>query len=223
MQKILSALVVHDIKNALALLEIDLEQLNHHEGVPIEGQRAYRRCIELKSRLMSFLTLYKHDQSGLKPMVSEVDLTDFLEDLVCDSQSVMMGENHHGHPIAVRVDHDRIKDAAPDRGFGFFDENLVELALESALNNALRYAHHQVSIWFEQGVDALAFKVLDDGVGVGVVDDMMQRKVAAKSSSTGLGLALCKAVAEAHGNGAVSLESQAGGGTLFTMTLRRVR
>ncbi len=222
MQKILSALVVHDIKNALALLEIDLEQLNHHEGVPVEGQRAYRRCIELKSRLMSFLTLYKHDQSGLKPMVSEVELAEFLEDMVSDSQSVMMGENHHGHPIAVRVDHDRIKDAAPDRGIGFFDENLVELALESALNNALRYAHHQVSVWFEQGVDALAFKVLDDGVGVGVVDDMMQRKVAAKSSSTGLGLALCKAVAEAHGNGAVSLESQAGGGTLFTMTLHRV-
>ena len=222
MQKTLSALVVHDIKNALALLEIDLEQLNHHEGVPIEGQRAYRRCIELKSRLMSFLTLYKHDQSGLKPMVSEVDLTGFLEDLVSDSQSVMMGENHHGHPIAVRVDHDRIKDAAPDRGLGFFDENLIELALESALNNALRYAHHEVSVWFEQDVDALAFKVLDDGVGVGVVDDMTQRKVAAKSSSTGLGLALCKAVAEAHGAGSVLLESVAGGGTLFTMTLHRV-
>lgn len=229
MQKILSALVVHDIKNALALLEIDLEQLNHHEGVPIEGQRAYRRCIELKSRLMSFLTLYKHDQSGLQPMVSEVNLTEFLEDMVSDSQSVMMGENHHGHPITVRVDYDRIKDAAPDRGLGFFDENLIELALESALNNALRFARHQVSVWFEQDVDALVFKVLDDGVGVGVMDEMMQRKVAAKSSSssssssTGLGLALCKAVAEAHGAGSVLLESVASGGTLFTMTLHRVR
>ncbi len=221
MQKTLSALVVHDIKNALALLEIDLEQLNHHEGVPIEGQRAYRRCIELKSRLMSFLTLYKSDQSGLKPMISEIDLAEFLDDLVGDSQSVMMGEGHHGHPIVVRVDHDRIKDAAPDRGLGFFDENLVELALESALNNAVRYARHQVSVWFEQGGDALAFKVLDDGAGVGVVDEMMQRNVAGKSSSTGLGLALCKAVAKAHGAGAVSLESMAGGGTLFTMTLLR--
>jgi signal transduction histidine kinase len=120
----------------------------------------------------------------------------------------------------VRVNFDRIRlgEGVDDEGMGYFDENLVELALESALNNALRYARHRVEVWFEQDADALAFKVYDDGVGV---DETAQRKVDAKSSSTGLGLALCKAVAFAHGNGSVSLESQAGGGTLFTMTLRR--
>ncbi len=219
MQNALSALVIHDIKNALALLEIELEQLNHHEGVPVEGQRAYRRCIELKSRLMSFLTLYKHDQSGLKPMISEIDLAEFLEDLVHDSQSVMMGRNHQGHSIAVDVGHDRIKVTALDRGIGFFDENLVELALESALNNAVRYAHHRVSIWFELEPDALAFKVFDDGVGVGMMDETMQR--GGKSSSTGLGMALCEAVAKVHGSGSVSLKNVPGGGTLFTMMLHR--
>lgn len=219
MQNALSALVVHDIKNALALIEIELEQLNHHEGMPVEAQRAYRRCIELKSRLMSFLTLYKHDQSGLKPMISEVDLAEFLEDLVDDSQSVMMGKNHQGHSIAVGVDHDRIRAAALDKGIGFFDENLVELALESALNNAVRYARHQVSVWFEQGTDGLAFRVLDDGIGIGVADETVQR--GGKSSSTGLGLALCEAVAKVHGSGSVSLENLAGGGTLFTMMLHR--
>ena len=221
MQNALSALVVHDIKNALALLEIELEQLNHHEGMPVEAQRAYRRCIELKGRLMGFLTLYKHDQSGLKPMILEVDLIEFLEDLVGDSQSVMMGKNHQGHPIAVGVDQDRIRDTAAGRGVGFFDENLVELALESALNNAVRYARHQVSVWFEQETDALLFRVFDDGICVGAAIDPIQR--GGKSSSTGLGLALCKAVAEAHGSGSVSLENLAGGGTLFTMMLHRVR
>ncbi len=216
MQATLSALVAHDIKNALALLEIDLEQLNHQPNVPVEGVRAYRRCVELKARLIGFLTLYKHDQSGLQPMISEVDLIEFIDEIIEGSQSVMTAQSHHGHPITVQVDRDRIKidPACTDGGFGFFDENLVELALESALNNALRYAHHKIVLWFEQGVDELALRVLDDGVGV----EDEQR--AENSSSTGLGLALCRAVAEAHGAGSVSLERVAGGGTLFTMALR---
>ncbi len=222
MHETLSALVVHDIKNALALLEIDLEQLNHHKDVPPEGRRAYRRCIELKNRLISFLTLYKHDQSGLRPVIVEVDLAEFVEDMIRNSQSGMMVPSHQGHEIAVRIDHDKTKIDGANGGIGQFDENLVELALESALNNAVRYARHNVLVWFEQEQDALTFNVLDDGVGVGVVDELMQRKIAEKSSSTGLGLALCKAVAEAHGAGSVLLESVTGGGTLFSLVLRRI-
>lgn len=221
MQKILSALVIHDIKNALALLEIDLEQLNHHKDVPAEGRRAYRRCIELKNRLISFLTLYKHDQSGLQPLMAEVDLSEFIDDMVRNSQSAMMAESHHGHQIVVHADRGRMKPDSAAGGFGLFDENLVELALESALNNAVRYAHHRVDVWFEQEADALVFKVLDDGAGVDEVGELMQRKIEEKSSSTGLGLALCKAVAEAHGSGSVRLESVPGG-TLFTMQFRAV-
>lgn len=220
MHNTLSALVVHDIKNALALLEIDLEQLNHYDNVPPEGVRAYRRCIELKNRLIGFLTLYKHDQSGLNPLLEEVELADFIEDLVANSQSVMMAESHHGHWIAVRAASERMKTSDVSGGAFMFDVNLVELAMESALNNALRYAHHQVDVWFEQHDDALLLKVWDDGVGVVVKDELMQRSVAEQSSSTGLGLALCKAVAEVHGGGSVQLESKAGGGTLFTLLLR---
>lgn len=219
MQKTLSALVIHDIKNALALLEIDLEQLNHREDTPLEGRRAYRRCIELKTRLVSFLTLYKHDQSGLQPAMVEVDLAEFIEDMVRNSQSAMMAESHHGHQIVVHADHERMKLGSSTAGFGMFDENLVELALESALNNAVRYAHRRVDVWFEQEADEIVFRVLDDGADVGESGELMQRKITEKSSSTGLGLALCKAVSEAHGRGAVQLESVQGG-TLFTMRLR---
>jgi len=221
MQKILSALVIHDIKNALALLEIDLEQLNHRKDVPAEGRRAYRRCIELKNRLISFLTLYKHDQSGLQPLMAEVDLAEFIDDMVRNSQSAMMAESHQGHQIVVHADHKRMKLENTAGGLGMFDENLVELALESALNNAVRYAHHRVDVWLEQEADAIVFKVLDDGAGVDEVGELMQRKIEEKSSSTGLGLALCKAVAEAHGSGSVRLESVPGG-TLFTMQFRAV-
>lgn len=220
MERVLSALVMHDIKNALALLEIDLEQLNHRADVPPEGRHAYHRCIELKNRLVSFLTLYKHDQSGLQAAAVEVDLAEFVEDLVRNSQSVMMAEIHHGHPLTVRVAAERVKLADANAGFAMLDENLLELALESALNNAVRYARRRVEVWFEQSAEAVAFHVLDDGAGVGKVDQSVRRNTADRSAATGLGLALCRAVADAHGAGSVSLECAPEGGTLFTLRLR---
>ena len=151
MNNALSALVIHDIKNALALLEIDLEQLNHKPDMPIEAYQAYQRCIELKSRLISFLTLYRHEQSSLKPNLQEVVLEEFLEDLLAASQSVLMNERK-GHPITVRIATERIS-IAPEvrhKGSAHFDEYLLDMALESALNNALRYAKQKVEVWFEQ-------------------------------------------------------------------------
>lgn len=222
MQKNLSALVVHDIKNALALLELDLEQLNHHAGLPDEARKAYHRCIELRNRLISFLTLYKDEQGRLQPSPREVYLQEFLEDLVGASQSVMLAGHKHGRDIGVTVVQERIK-IAPEvklKGVAYFDEYLLDMALESALNNAVRYAHQRVEIWFEQTPDILKFCVLDDGPGVDGGEDILQRAIPEHSSSTGLGLALCKAVADAHGSGAVALENAPTGGALFSISFR---
>lgn len=213
MQQTLSALVIHDIKNSLALLESDLEQLNHRPDMPDEARKAYQRCIELKQRLISFLTLYKHEHAGLKPNIAEVELAEFLDDLITGSASVAL-VGKHGHAIAVNVDEDRIKIAPGVRhkGIASFDEYLVDIALESALNNAVRYAANRVDVWFEQDAERLTFFVLDDGPGLDRPDS-----VDPKTTSTGLGLSLCNAVTEVHGGGKVALANAPGGGALFTM------
>ncbi len=214
MDQALSALVIHDIKNALALLETDLEQLNHHPDLPEEAPKAYRRCVELKGRLISFLTLYKHEHGRLKPNIGETELADFLEDLIAGSTSVALG-GKHGHAIGVHVANDKIKIApgVKHKGVASFDEYLVDVALESALNNAIRYASGKVDIWFEQAADRLTFFVQDDGPGLTSPADA----AAEKPASTGLGLTLCNAVTEAHGGGSVSLTNAPGGGALFKM------
>jgi signal transduction histidine kinase len=97
-----------------------------------------------------------------------------------------------------------------------FDEYLVDVALESALNNAIRYAASRVDIWFEQEAGRLKFFVLDDGPGLNTPDVTPGKKPV----STGLGLSLCNAVTEAHGGGNVSLASAPGGGALFTMEFK---
>ncbi|MDD2699747.1 MAG: HAMP domain-containing sensor histidine kinase [Sideroxydans sp.] len=210
MKEALSTLVIHDIKNSLALLEADLEQLNHQPGMPEEARKAYQRCIELKQRLVSFLTLYKHEQFGLKPNLVEIDLLEFLQDTLDVSPSA---SGKHGHAFALEVDESRIR-IAPDakrRGSAQLDEYLTGMAIESALNNALRYAAGHVWLWFEQETDKVTFCVQDDGPGLD--------HPAGNAPSTGVGVALCKAVAEAHGGGSVSLTDGPDGGALFKLTL----
>jgi K+-sensing histidine kinase KdpD len=221
MDQNLSALVMHDIKNSLALLEADLEQLNHHPDLPEEAHKAYQRCVELKGRLISFLTLYKHEQGRLKAHISESELADFLEDMIAGSASVAMGSKH-GHSIAVSVAEDKIKIApgVKHKGIASFDEYLVDIALESALNNAIRYAASKVDIWFEQETDKLTFFVLDDGSGLTGAANAEPKAVSEKPASTELGLTLCNAVTDALGGGSVSLTNATSGGALFRMELR---
>jgi len=216
MEQAISALVIHDIKNSLALLEADLEELNHRADMPEEAHKAYQRCIELKGRLINFLTLYKHEHAGLKANFALVEVQEFLEDMISGSQSVAMGSKH-GHAIEVSVADDRIRIAAEVRhqGVASFDEYLVDVALESALNNAVRYAASRVDIWYEQEVGRVKFFVLDDGPGL----KAPPAGNPATPSSTGLGLALCNAVTEAHGGGSVSLTSAPGDGALFALEL----
>lgn len=218
MEQAISALVMHDIKNSLALLEADLEQLNHRPDAPEEARKAYQRCIELKNRLISFLTLYKYEQGRLKPNLGEIDLAEFLEDLIVGSQSVLMSVKH-GHAIKVGVDEDKVRIAPGVRhkGIAELDEYLLDLALESALNNAVRYAASRVNIWFEQDADRLTFFVRDDGPGLPSPETAAPKASPEKPASTGLGMSLCNAVTETHGGGSVTLANAPGGGALFTM------
>ncbi len=209
MKQVLSTLVIHDMKNSLALLEMDLERLNHRKNVPMEAKDAYLRCLELKSRLINFLTVYKSEQFELEPCMVEVDITDFLEELVDTGPSKIQAQKRH---ITLCLTEAKISSEVKYAGIGHFDAYLIGLALESALNNAVRFARHAVNIWFEQSQHSLNFLVSDDGHGIGTETQ------GADSPSTGLGLELCRAVAKCH-HGQISLVNAHGGGALFNMKL----
>ncbi|HEY0845945.1 MAG TPA: HAMP domain-containing sensor histidine kinase [Noviherbaspirillum sp.] len=197
----LAAVIVHDIKNALGVLEGELEGMTVNP-TPEQAVVAHGTCAALREKLIAFLTLYKASTQGLNAQVETVNPEDFLNSL-----------------LRTRIN------ARPELRFtiraqdmpvlGFFDENLVGLALEAALQNATRFARTTVEIGCINDDDGyLCFLIRDDGEGLGAKE---------AKPSTGLGMELCQAIAQAHHKGgktgSVSLDDHPEGGALFRMRL----
>ena len=98
------------------------------------------------------------------------------------------------------------------------------------LTNAIKYTPREgnVSIDAAKNGGDLTMSVRDTGIGIAPGDlphifDRFWRADAARSRTgerpgAGLGLAICKWIAEAHG-GSIAVQSRAGRGTTFTVTL----
>ncbi len=109
--------------------------------------------------------------------------------------------------------------------------SLLEQAVVNLLDNAIKYSEPGKSVWVQ--VDTMPKEILiqvrDEGCGIEKqhqerlferfyrVDKARSRK----QGGTGLGLAIVKHIMEAHG-GRVSVESQPGRGSAFTLHLPRV-
>jgi K+-sensing histidine kinase KdpD len=197
----LAAVIAHDIKNALGVLEGKLQRMTTAPSSD-EAALAHGICVSLRDKLIGFLTLYKASSQGLTARIEALNPEDFLNGLlktrVSDRSELQVTINTRDMPV-----------------LGFFDEHLVGLALEAALQNATRFAHSAIEMGCikEQGGD-IAFTVRDDGAGLGAKE---------KTPSTGLGMELCGAIAKAHRkgdrHGSVSLQAHPEGGTVFTLRL----
>ncbi|HZG22170.1 MAG TPA: ATP-binding protein [Herbaspirillum sp.] len=196
----LAAIIIHDIKNSLGVLEGELRRLS--EDVP-RAQQAHVTCLALQEKLIAFLTLYKADSQGLRAQVEAVSPLDFLEALIRE-QAVS-----RGNEIALTLDQSDMP------VIGFFDEHLVALALEAALQNASRFARTQIALGCRKHPEGgVIFTVRDDGPGIGTQE---------KKPSTGLGMDLCNAIATAHNketrHGEARLSNHPDGGALFELCL----
>ena len=192
----LTAAVVHDMKNALGVLEGQLATLSYTYPEIIAP---YALCASLRQKLIGFLTLYK---GQMVARVSDVCPEDFL--LEARDLAVLPQD-----PPSIEVE------IAPGTPLiWFFDERLIQLALEAAIQNALHFARERIVLKARKEGDFLVFSVWDDGSGLGAEKGAL---------STGLGTELCRAIAAAHVKsklkGHVTLENAEGGGAIFEMWL----
>jgi signal transduction histidine kinase len=215
----LAALAVHDLKNALGSLEARLELLDRalsvdpsQPVVPSDpsalARDARQQCQQLRREALALLTLYKGE--ALRAVVEDESPVALLQALTSDARR-----------RGVAVDIEVRAHAAPP--FWFLDARLVKLALDAALDNALRHARGHVWLSAAPEADGLCLTVEDDGPGLHGVAASGPRG----AWQTGLGTALCRAVAQAHVRpggagdvrGKVTLEDRPEGGARFRLWL----
>lgn len=199
------ALIAHELKNALASLESELEAMID-DPTPIQAHSAHAHCATLRRQFVQFLTVYG-SEGGLHAHAEDESPVDLLSALQRQSAlRRLKGET------TVDVVWQPPADAPP---FWFFDRRLVQLALEAALHNAMRFARQRVVMGLREEDGMLVVSLDDDGPGLDAEDT--------NPASTGLGTRLCEAVASAHRHGAregrVRLFDRPEGGARFELWL----
>ena len=181
----LSALVVHDLKNRLAVHEQRLtELLAAHPDLATELGPLRTDAVALQRRLVAFLTLYRADTQGLAANEQEEDPARALAQAA-----------RFGRAIAARQEVEVEVDASHAPADWFFDAYLIGLALEAAVDNAARYARSIIRLSARCEDGWLVLAVEDDGPGLDG-----EPVTATDGERTGLGTELCRTVARLHTN-----------------------
>ena len=110
-----------------------------------------------------------------------------------------------------------------------FDAVLMERVLVNLLENAAKYGAEPIVLAAHATQDALVFTVRDHGPGLpaawhgrefALFDKFTRGEVESATPGVGLGLAICKAVVDAHG-GEITVFNAAGGGAEFSVSIPR--
>lgn len=104
------------------------------------------------------------------------------------------------------------------------DFALIVQVLVNLIDNALKYSQAPIEIRAHAQSTQIQVQVLDRGIGIPsaelpyIFDRLYRVQRPEMVSGTGMGLAICKGIVEAHG-GTITAENRLGGGTLITFTL----
>jgi two-component system, OmpR family, sensor histidine kinase KdpD len=104
------------------------------------------------------------------------------------------------------------------------DPVLLEQLLVNLLENALKYtpAGSPIDVGAHASATAVTLEVADRGPGIdpAIASRVFDKFVRTGTSGVGLGLAICRGIAQAHG-GSIAVAARDGGGAVFTVSLPR--
>ena len=215
------AAVSHEFRSPLTSMSHVAEMLADGR-VPEESRaRAYdvlvRDTDRLRALVEQLLEFGRFEAGTFELRVDRLDLADTVHHTVADFQA------------RVARDGCRVEVTVPDEPVWIdADREALGLALWNLLDNAVKYSPGAPAVWvaLRQDGEQVQIDVRDEGIGI-PADEQVEvfrqfvRGAEAKSRrirGTGVGLALVRHVARAHG-GDVTVDSAPGRGSTFTMSL----
>src|SRR5919106_1297955 len=213
----------HELKTPLMVLRAGVEGALVHPGTPPEILQSLDETLaqvnQMTEMVESLLTLARADEGRAPLAVEECDLRDLVEDVAETAgilgESAGVNEEHAvpSTPVLMAVDKARIREM-----------------LLNMVTNAIKYTPQggSVSLSLEQDDESVTLTVRDSGIGIAPGDlphifERFWRADPARSRTGdrpggGLGLAITKWIAEAHG-GSITVQSRPGRGSIFTVRL----
>jgi len=212
-----SNLIAHEVRNALNGLGVGLDLLL--QGSPPDGDdrkaRIARQLRDEMHRLSDFTGELMLFSKGIVPHPVRVDLADCVPKL---SELSLELAAEAGCQLDVKV--------ATSPLYARVDTSLLRVVLGNLIGNAIDVlsAHSEadaghVRVELSAADDQVRLRISDDGPGVPTTfrDQLFEPFRTTKPSGTGLGLALSRRIARAHGGDLVLEESPKGACFLLTL------
>lgn len=211
----LSAMLTHDLKNAIASLSLlvrNMEHQFHREEFRADAMRSLTEATDKLRNLVSKLSEPVRSMSGEFGLPRPTDLIPVIR-RVLDTAA---GPYSTHHKIEARL---------PETLIASVDAERMEKVIENLVLNALEAMGAEAgTLTVEAGElsgDKVFFGVRDTGPGMS--EEFQHRQlfrpfVTTKRKGVGLGLYTCREVVRAHG-GEIEVESQKGVGTYFRVVL----
>jgi signal transduction histidine kinase len=214
------SLVSHEFRTPLTTIQSSAEILERYRERLSEEKklnhltRIQSAVIRMTQLLEDVLTIGKAEAGKLKFEPSPIDLVAFCCNLVENMQ--MSASPQHKVTFAM------IGDCIDAQ----MDEKLLAHIVTNLLSNAIKYSPKGGTIQFDLmcNSDSAVFRIQDAGIGIPKEDLEQLFESFGRASNvgmipgTGLGLAIVKKCVDLH-RGKISVDSEVGIGTTFTVTL----
>jgi K+-sensing histidine kinase KdpD len=211
--------ITHELKTPIAVAQLNLETLQKRKLEEDKQQKLIANTLQEANRLNTLcnniLFTSQLDAGGYSVNFQELNLTDIVETSVDDCKS-----RFPERVITEAIEENRLMQGDP-----FLLQMLVNNLLENALKYSPKNLPIHVSLSFVSNKTSLSIADLGQGIAEPEkkkVFDKFYRsgnENTRKAQGTGLGLYLCKKIAETH-NGYISVTDNQPNGSIFTVLFK---
>lgn len=216
------SIIAHDLKNPFntillisSVFNDDTEQYSE-EDFRIMGKNLHKTASNAYKLLENLLEWSRMQIGKVEFNPSGFSVSDVVKVLVESLEATARTKN-------ITIDYDD-----ETEHFLFADKNMIELILRNLITNAIKFSFpdSRIGILIEKETNQYHIHIKDCGVGISAdnqrrlfhIDGNISSRGTADESGTGLGLILCKEMAEKH-RGSISVTSEKNKGSIFTLTI----